>query len=257
MRKLAGFGDDDGFSSDLVPGLRSGDDAGRLASELAFATARLRELEQDPPGVYGEVATAGDPVAAAQLCFLLAYLSPLEDAEDPFAAVRAARDGAPLDGLPRGPRGVAHPGTPAAWERFGGGDLLGALRGDPSWEGPRRFERLFERLALPGLARAPRYELLVLLGRLGVLDVRPWSLELSAAAPDDVVLVSAKRVFGFGELLEVTRRVRALSEATGVPVAAFDLGLRNFGGPGARIRAGATVEGDAEVEAAVRGALGL
>ena len=35
---------DDGYEHDLVPGLRSSVDAGRLADELAFSAARLREL---------------------------------------------------------------------------------------------------------------------------------------------------------------------------------------------------------------------
>src|SRR5690348_16889110 len=49
-------GADDGFHSQLVPGLRSSADAERLAEELAFATARLSRLSVDPPGLYAEVA---------------------------------------------------------------------------------------------------------------------------------------------------------------------------------------------------------
>ena len=45
-----------------------------------------------------------------------------------------------------------------------------ALIGDASWSAERRFERVFERLALPGFSRAGRYELLILLGHLGLYD---------------------------------------------------------------------------------------
>ena len=46
----------------------------------------------------------------------------------------------------------------------GGGGQARALIGDPSWSPERRFERLFERLALPGLGRTGRYDLLLTLG---------------------------------------------------------------------------------------------
>src|SRR5690348_1197671 len=58
VRRLA-RGDDDGYRSELVPGLKSSADAERLAEELAFAVARLDRLRSDPPGLYAEVA---DPV---------------------------------------------------------------------------------------------------------------------------------------------------------------------------------------------------
>jgi hypothetical protein len=257
VRRLAGFAADDGYDNQLVPGLRASADAARLAVELAFATARLRELQGDPPGLLAEVATLDDRDAAADLCFLVAYLSPLEGVEDPFVAIAAARDGAPLDDLPRGPRGLTSTATPEAWRRFGGGAPVAALRGDPSWAPPRRFERAFERLALPGLARPARYELLVLLGRLGVVEARPWSLELSSAAPEDPVIVAAKRVFGIGDVLELTRRVRALAGAASVPVAAFDLGLRNFATPVQRVTAGARTTGDPEIEERIAAVLGV
>jgi hypothetical protein len=260
VRRLAGFGADDGFGSELVPGLRSSDDAARLAAEAAFAAARLEQLEAEPPEPLAAAALGEDREAAAELCALVALLAPLEEAADPFASVLAARDGAPLAELPRGPLAVDDPAaTFAAFRRWAGGSAVAALRGDASWPAARRFERAFERLALPGLHRAARYELLVLAGRLGVVDARPWTLELAAAAPDDPVLVSAKRVFGIGDLALVTRRARALCEAGGVPMAALDLGLRNFASPGARLRRGVTPDEGlvAAAEARLRDALGL
>src|SRR5260370_24077859 len=47
-----------------------------------------------------------------------------------------------------------------------------------SWPPDRRFARLFERLALPGLSRAARYELLASLGRLEIYDLSSDSLQL-------------------------------------------------------------------------------
>ncbi len=82
---------EDGFRSSLVPGLRSGADALRLAEELAFAATRLERLAADPPGLYAEVADASRPVEERSwLAFLIAYLGPTDD-EQPFAGIAHAR----------------------------------------------------------------------------------------------------------------------------------------------------------------------
>ncbi|HEX2016906.1 MAG TPA: hypothetical protein VGN69_09435, partial [Solirubrobacteraceae bacterium] len=81
---------DDGYSCSLVPGLRASADAERLAAELAFAAGRLTELEAEPPGLYRELAREADREQALWSLMLLVYLSPLEDAEDPFDAIRGA-----------------------------------------------------------------------------------------------------------------------------------------------------------------------
>ena len=74
IRRLA-RGADDGYQSRLLPGLRSSEDAERLADELAFAAARLELLERDPPGLYAEVAAAEpDLEERTWLAFLIAYL---------------------------------------------------------------------------------------------------------------------------------------------------------------------------------------
>jgi len=49
---------DDGYEHELLPGLRSSVDVGRLADEMAFAAARLEELSTNPPGL--TVGTACD-----------------------------------------------------------------------------------------------------------------------------------------------------------------------------------------------------
>jgi hypothetical protein len=116
----------------------------------------------------------------------------------------------------------------------GGGPQAIAFTGDPAWSPQRRFERVFERLALPGFTRTGRYELLVLLGRLGLYPLTPDSLHLATAggsAAGDPTILAAKRVFGIGDALLLERRARALAEAASVPVEALDLALANWLAP--------------------------
>ena len=42
----------------------------------------------------------------------------------------------------------------------------------PTWTAEQRFTRIYERLALPGLHRRARYDLLVMLGALGRYPLR-------------------------------------------------------------------------------------
>src|SRR4051794_22927427 len=62
-------GVDDGYRTDLAPGLRSSADAARLAEEVGFAAARLARLGGDPPGLYAEAALDRDPEEAIWLPF--------------------------------------------------------------------------------------------------------------------------------------------------------------------------------------------
>ena len=61
-----------------------------------------------------------------------------------------------------------------------GGITGGGLGGDPGWMPERRFARAFERLALPGMNRAARFDLLATLGSLGVYELRAGALGLGA-----------------------------------------------------------------------------
>jgi hypothetical protein len=109
-----------------------------------------------------------------------------------------------------------------------------AFTGDPAWTPQRRFERIFERLALPGLARMGRYDLLVTLGALGLYELGPDSLHLAGArglSADDLTTLAAKRLFGIGDPLLLERRAAALAQAMSVPVAALDLALANWQAP--------------------------
>jgi hypothetical protein len=259
---------DDGYEHELLPGLRSSVDAGRLADELAFAAARLDELAADPPGLYADVALASDPEEAAWLAFLIAYLSPLEG-DDPWAGITAARTSwgsaelPVLEGVPLGPRSAHDPARGAAtllaYRAFAqrAGSQAAAFTGDAGWPEQRRFDRDFERLALPGFGRAARYELLLMLGRLRVFALRPWSLQL-AVDPLDPTVVAAKRALGIGDPLLLQRRAGELAGGVGVPIEALDLALTNWGRPdGERITAGATVGVDPQRRAAVGAALGV
>ncbi len=231
---------DDGYRSELVTGLKASADADRLADELAFSAARLAELATAPPGSYAEIAAEPDAEEALWRAFLTAYLCPTQG-EDPFAAIRAAHvpyasGELPDLGVAGGPRSSHDPaeGERAvlayrAWaDRHSG--QLGAFAGESSWTPERRFDRLFERLALRGFARAGRYDLLVTLGRLGVVDVRASSLQFT----DDAATTAAKRVFGIGDKILLERRARDLADAVELPIEALDLALFNWGAIGGR-----------------------
>jgi hypothetical protein len=237
----------DGYANGLVPGLRATPDAQRLADELAFAVGRLAELEADPPGLYAEVASSTEVEEALWLAFLIAYLSPTEG-DDPFAAIRSVRTPWSSGALPdladvaTGPRTAHDPARSTetltayrAWAERAGSQRAG-LAGEPGWTPERRHERAFERLALPGLHRAARMDFLTIVGRLGVVEMRPASLHVGGSDP---TTVAAKRVFGIGEPMLLERRARALAEAAGLPMEALDLALYNWTGE-TRARLGAS-----------------
>jgi hypothetical protein len=268
---------EDGYSSPLVPGLRASADAARLAEEIAFSSGRLTALAIDPPGVYGEARAlaTSDLERATWICFLLAYLCPTED-EEPFASVQAVLEVAPgpgslpgelgelLDGLALGPRGSHEQGSGARtleayaqWVIRAGGPeepQARAFTGDLGWTPERRFARLSERLTLPGLSRAARYELLVSLGRLGLYELSSDSLQLSSAR-EDPTTVAAKRIFGIGDPLLLDRRAVALAAGVAVPLEVLDLALSNWVGP-VRATLGVATEASAQ-EASIASALGV
>jgi hypothetical protein len=255
---------DDGFRSELVAGVKASADAERLAAELAFASARLDELESDPPELYARIGAELDLEEALWLAFLTAYLTPVEG-EDPFAGIHAAHvpwasgELPDLD-VPVGMR-TSHDRAAGertvlayrAWAQRSGGQQA-AFEGESAWTPQRRFDRLFERLALPGFGRAGRYDLLVTLGRLGVADVRPSTLALS----DDATTIAAKRVFGIGDKMLLERRARDLADAAGVPIESLDLALFNWAAPDrGRATMGSTAAVGDEEQAAIAGVLGV
>lgn len=262
---------EDGYEHDLVPGLRSSVDAGRLADEIAFSAARLRELSEAPPGLYAEVAAAQDREEAAWLLFQIVFFSPLEGVEDPWAAIRAARTTWASGELPDlsaaefGPRtaydakrGVAALEAYRAWAQRHGGQIT-ALHGEESWTPQHRFDRAFERLGFPGFVRPHRVEFLVAAHHLGTIQLDPWTLHLSSATATDPVGLAAKRILGIGDPMLLQRRQRELAHGVGVPVESLDLAFYNWAAPSedARVTAGATVQADPQERAAIAQALGV
>lgn len=260
-------GADDGFSSALVPGLRSSADAARLADQIAFAATRLQILAVDPPGLYAEVAAPGDVEERAWLAFQIAVISPLDEGEDPFASIDAVRTSwasgelPDLDGAQAGARTAVRSGRARetfvayrAWAQRAGSQAA-AFTGERGWSPERRFDRVYERLALPGLHRDARYELLVLLGRLGVFELRGGRLHLGGA---DEPTLAAKRALGIGDPLLLERRAADLAAACEVPIEALDLALFNWGSGGhARGGLPESVAPDETVAERCRAALGL
>ena len=295
VRRVA-RGADDGYRSPLVIGLKSSEDAERLAEEIAFADHRLKTLEHDPPGLYREVADAGaDVEERSWLAFLIAYLCPLGTAGDgdgdgdgerhrdgegdrdgqgdgsgergPFAEIERVRTSwasgemPSLDGVRCGPLTAHDPArgtkTLAAYRTWASraGTQAAAYTGDGAWPPERRFARAFERLALPGLHRDARFDLLVTLGRLGVYDMRAGSLALGGV---NDATVGAKRALGIGDPLLLERRASDLAQACGIPLEALDLGLHNWQrGERATLGLGADAEPDPDALTAICAALGL
>jgi len=293
--------EDDGYRSELLPGLRASSDADRLSEEIAFAAGRLLALGTAPPSLYGEVRALAesDLEQATWTSFLIAYLSPLQG-EDPFAGVRIALagpgmshpggpsqagEGGPgistpdLGAVPLGPRTSHDPARGAdtllAYRRWvehagfsgspaeGGGasaSQSNAFLGDAGWSPERRFERLFERLALPGFGRMGRYDLLVTLGRLGLYELRADALHLAAVrgpSVGDPTMLAAKRLFAIGDPLLLERRAGALAEAISVPVETLDLALANWASHERATLGVAEDTIDREALARARDALGL
>jgi hypothetical protein len=265
VRRLA-RGADDGYSSRLVQGIRSSADAERLAEELAFAAIRLERLEADPPGLYAEVAAPGDLEERSWLAFLIAYLSPL-NAEDPFASIREVRTSwtsglnPELSDIETGPRSAHDPSRGArtldayrAWAQRAGSQEA-AFSGGLSWTAERRFARVYERLALPGLHRDARFDLLVTLGRLGVYELRAGGLMFGG---ENEATVAAKRALGIGDPLLLERRAGELAAAAQIQLEAIDAGLHNWGrGERATLGIALDTELDERTLEPIRAALGL
>ncbi len=136
------------------------------------------------------------------------------------------------------------------------GTFAEAFTGEPSWTAERRFERIFERLGgVRGLDRDTRFELLTLLGRLGVYELRPAKLFLSG---ENEATWAAKRALGIGDPLLLERRAAELADVCAAPLESLDLALHNWGA-GARVSDGLPddIEGDELVLDQARSALGL
>jgi hypothetical protein len=249
---------DDGYRSPLVPGLKASADAGRLADELAFAATRLAQLATDPPGTYADALLASDREEGLWLAFLTAVICPVEG---DFENVRAAHvtwasgELPDLAGVPRGLRASGDERTLQAYRAWAAraGSQEAALAGEAAWTPQRRFDRVFERLALPGLDRGARYDFLVTAGRLGLADVQGAALHFG----DDATTLAAKRVFGIGDALLLARRAGELARDADVPVEALDVALFNWGQPSAGRVTFGVAEADEGLRATAAAALGV
>ncbi len=189
----------------------------RRALEADWRAGELPDLEGVPLGPR----TSHDPARGDAT--LRAYLQ---------WATRAAQQADGSGGPPGHAVGVSGPqiGAPVSTVV----DTVGwapAFVGDPAWTPGRRFERLFERLTLPGFARMGRYELLLTLGRVGLCEVRAEALYFTnapGAAHGDLATLGAKRVFGIGDPIHLEPRARELAKAVSVPPEALDLALANW-----------------------------
>ncbi len=214
VRRLA-RGAEDGYRSPLVPGLKSSEDAERLAEELAFSATRLSLMEQVAAGA----AIADVPVPAAWS----EIAGPGDVEVRTENAIRHVLDG------PRSLNSGNRESVVAGIEAWGArqGSLANAFTGELSWTPERRFERLFERLGgIRGLGRDTRSELLTLLGRLCVYEIRAGKL---FPGGENEATWAAKRALGIGDPLLLERRAAELAQACRVPIEALDLGLHNWG----------------------------
>lgn len=240
---------DDGFSSELLPGLRSSAAARDLARELVLADARLSALPH-APGWEVVAALAGEPAKAFVAALVVAVASPdttagsqatavqalgmLQGAADPLddvGAVAAASDVAAfLDAGPRGPRahdaGGAALAAPVALAQRYGGSLESALVGESSWTPQRRYARVLDRLSLKGLSRAVRIDIVTGMARCGALAADADALHLLTDQDTD----AAKRLFAVADVGLLERRAAALVDATGIGFDALELALWNTAG---------------------------
>ncbi len=253
VRKLV-RGADDGFASPLLPGLKSSEDAQRLVEELAFATTRLEAM----------AAVAAGSLQLDGPWPLIAGVTAANETEvdggsgelDLEARARLA-----FETALSGDRGVSDAQTVASitesydawWGRAG--SQQAALIGEQYWTPERRFDRVFERMAFKGFGRDPRFEMLVLLGRLGVFDLRAGSLHLTG---ENEATWAGKRAMGIADPVLLERRAREFAEACEAPLEALDLAFHNWGS-GKRVGDGIDPDtpGDEFVLDAGTNALGL
>ncbi len=155
---------DDGFTSALLPGVRSSQTALQLARELTAAEARLSVYGTADAGAWTTVTDlAGEPHRAFVAALVVAVASPdgpagsastaaaalaaLQSADPSLTALDAIADATELaqvlEAGPRGPRAhdasAAALAVPAQLAQRSGGSLEAALAGEAGWTSERRF----------------------------------------------------------------------------------------------------------------------
>jgi hypothetical protein len=199
-----------------------------------MAAVAAGQTPQDVPAIWFQIAHGPDLDARTTLAFVSVVEGPrgVTD-ETQKAEVMAAYD---------------------AWTERAGSQVA-AFTGEPTWTAERRFERLFERLQFGGLGRDARFELLTLLGRLGVYELSAGRLFLSG---QNEATWASKRALGIGDPLLLERRGAELAAACAVDLDVLDLAFHNWGA-GARLDLGLSIDGDGDEQVleTARSALGL
>jgi hypothetical protein len=209
---------DDGYRNPLVQGMKATADAERLAGALTLAVERLQ-----PPGPHPVIADVPDLNDATWLAFLIALAPELEETLIEAQPRWADKD---LSLLPEAKQRPAN--AYLAWvERAGSQEA--AFTGEDSWTPARRFDRVFERLALPGFGRTARYDLLTTLGAAGRYAIDAQSPQF---VEDDATTVAAKRLFVSGDRMLLEKRAVDFAKAADLPIAALDHGLKVWSTPG-------------------------
>lgn len=219
-RKLARAADD-GYRNALVPGLRATADAERLAGAITAAIARL-----EPPGPHPRIAQIESLDDATWLAFLIALAPDLEQVLIEAQPAWADKD---LSALPEAKQRTAN--AYLAWVERAGSQTA-AFTGEESWTPQRRFDRVFERLALPGFGRTARFDVLTTLGAAGRYPIEAGSLHF---VEDDAATLGAKRALVSGDRLLLERRAKELAVAADIPIAALDRALAVWGTPGEHV----------------------
>ena len=219
-RKLA-RATDDGYRNPLVPGLRATAAVSAPASRSASAVARL-----EPPGPHPAIAAIENLDDATWLAFLIALAPELEDVLTEAQPSWAEQD---LSALPAAKQRAAN--AYLAWVDRAGSQTA-AFTGEDSWTPERRFDRVFERLSLPGFGRTARFELLTTLGAAGRYPLEAGSPHF---VEDDPATLAAKRLFVSGDRMLLERRAKEFAEAADLPIAALDHGLAVWSTPGEHV----------------------
>src|SRR5215213_82878 len=164
--------------------------------------ARAAAERLEPPGPHPAVAEEPELEEALWLAFLLSLVDPA--ATELHAAIVAGRPGWASGELPDIPG--ADPRTVPAYRAWveRSGSQAQAFLGEPGWSPERRFGRVFERLALPGLGRTARYELLNTLAAAGRCPFEADGLHFGKE--DDATTVAAKRLLVSGDRMLLERR---------------------------------------------------
>ncbi len=172
-------GGDDGYRSELAPGLKSSVEAERLRRRAGLRRPRGCELLAQRPA---RTCWPRSPTPRA-----IRRSEPGSRSSSPTSARltgmrrsrRSGRRATPwgrlpeLDGVEVGPRGGHDPAArqrrrsrrTGAWAARAGSQAAGVHAATGRGRAERRFARVFERLALPGLTRDARFELLTLARR--------------------------------------------------------------------------------------------